>query len=210
MARSLPWRIPRTNPWLTVVALAAASTSGAAIVLHALSWLPMYFFVDVTAAPALVLLLVVGVLAHRIEDGVLLNRLWVGLPAGLAATLAYDGIRYLLLATGIIGFDPFKSHPIFGMLITGQPVTTTTSILVGWTYHLWNGISFAIIYTLVAGRAHWGYAIAWALLLEVAWVTAMPSVVEIGLTRDLVIVGIVGHGAYGLALAGVARRWIRR
>jgi hypothetical protein len=139
----------------------------------------------------------------------LLNRLIVGAWAGLVATLAYDGVRWLLLVVGVIDFDPYLSHPIFGMLITGQPETSLTAIIVGWLYHFWNGFGFGVMYTLVAGPASWLYAVAWALFLEIAWLTALPSVLSFQLNTGLITMSLIGHFAYGLVLGLLAQRFIR-
>jgi hypothetical protein len=169
----------------------------------------MYFLVEVLAPPSLLGLLIVGVAAHRIHSTIVLDRLVVGAWAGLAATLAYDAVRWLLRQTAIISFDPFMSHPIFGMLITGLPETSPTAVLIGWLYHFWNGFGFGVMYTLIAGPAAWGYAVIWALFLEVAWLTALPSVASFDLNPELITLSIVGHLAYGVVLGILAQRFIR-
>jgi hypothetical protein len=197
---------PATLKWIGV---ACACVSGAALVVHALGWLPMYFLIEVLAVPSLLGLLLVGVAARRINATVLYNRLVVGCWAGLVATLAYDAVRWLLLQIGVINFDPYLSHPIFGMLITGQPETSLTAILVGWLYHFWNGFAFGVMYTLVAGAASWMYAVLWALFLEVAWLTALPSVLSFRLNSGLISMSLIGHFAYGVVLGLLAQRFIR-
>jgi len=201
---------PSSNPAvLKWIGVACASVSGAALIVHALGWLPMYFLIEVLAAPSLIGLLLIGVIARRINADLLLNRLVVGIWAGFVATLAYDVVRWLLLQVGVINFDPYLSHPIFGMLITGQPETSLTAILVGWIYHFWNGIGFGIMYTLIAGAASWAYAVAWALFLEIAWLTALPSVLSFNLNAGLITMSIIGHVAYGVVLGLLAQRFIR-
>lgn len=199
----------RRHAILTLVALASASASILALLLHAVGWLPMYFLVDLMAAPSLVVLLVLGIIARRINQPIFLNRLAVGAWGGLAATLAYDAVRLALWRTGVFRFNPFVSHPIFGWLITGLPEETLTAQLVGWSYHFWNGFGFGIMYTLVAGPAHWGYALLWALFLEIGWLTALPSVLEFRLNPELITLSMIGHGAYGIALGLIARKFIR-
>jgi uncharacterized protein DUF6789 len=207
MTTTLRWQgLPMALKWVGVV---SASVSGAAILIHALGWLPMYFLIEVLAVPSLLGLLLVGVAARRVHADVVLNRLIVGSWAGLLATLAYDVVRWLLLQVGVINFDPYLTHPIFGMLITGQPETSTTAIVVGWLYHFWNGFTFGVMYTLVAGASHWGYAVLWALLLEVAWLTALPSVLSFNLNTRLIAMSLIGHIAYGLVLGPSAQRFIR-
>lgn len=194
---------------LSAIAFLSASISILALLLHAAGWLPMYFMIDVLGAPSIVLLLALGVYARRINEPVFLNRLFVGAWAGLLATFAYDGIRYVLWQANVFSFNPFISHPIFGTLITGLAESTTTAIVVGWAYHFWNGIGFGIMYTLVAGRARWWYAIVWALFLEIGWLTALPSALNFSLNRELVALSLIGHTAYGIVLGLLARRFIR-
>lgn len=199
----------RRRAVFTLVGGACASVSGLAILLHAAGWLPMYFTLDVLGPPSLLMLLLIGIYARRIDEQLVLNRLLVGAWAGLAATAAYDLVRLALRLSGAIRFDPFRTHPIFGMLITGQPEASSAALAAGWGYHLWNGVGFAVMYTLVAGPAHPGYALGWAMLLEVAWLTALPSTLNFQLNPDLLLVSLVGHAAYGVVLGVLARRFIR-
>lgn len=194
---------------LTSLALTCVSVSGLALLLHAAGWLPMYFLVDLLAAPSLVLLLILGIVASQIDERVFLDRLIIGAWGGLAATLAYDLIRYLLWASGVVSFNPFLSHPIFGRLITGLPAEALVARIVGWAYHFWNGFGFGIMYTLVAGRAHWYYALGWAMFLEIGWLTALPSTLALRLNPELVTLGIIGHGAYGTVLGLIAQGSVR-
>lgn len=200
---------PTTRTTLTVLAFACAAFSGAALIIHALGWLPMYFLINVLGAPSLILLLALGAIAYRINEKVFLNRLLIGLGAGLAATLAYDAIRLLIRTLGLISFDPFLSHPAFGHLITGLAETTLIAIVVGWAYHFWNGIGFGVMYTLVAGRSPWWYGLIWALVLEIAWLTALPSVIGLRLNWAYIIVSFIGHGAYGVVLGLLSARFVQ-
>lgn len=196
----------RRQALLTVLAFASAAVSGGALVLHALGWMPLYFTIELLGLPSIIILLILGIYARRIHAGVFFKRLTVGVWAGIVATAAYDLSRLIVWQVGLINFDPFLSHPIFGMLITGAPVETPLAIAVGWAYHAWNGLGFAIMYTLIAGSAHWAYALLWSMMLELAWISAMTAVVELRLNPELVVLGIIGHIAYGAGLAWVARR----
>jgi hypothetical protein len=202
-------RMNRGQLVLSGIASICASVSILALLIHATGWLPMYFLVDLLAAPSLILLLALGAIAQRINQPVFLDRLIVGAWGGLVATFAYDLTRLGLWQSGLIDFDPFLSHPIFGSMITGLAETTSTAIIVGWAYHFWNGFGFGIIYTLVAGPANWGYALLWALFLEAGWLTALPSILEFRLNPQLIVVSLIGHAAYGMALGFVAQKVIR-
>ena len=195
---------------LTSLAFAGASVSLVALLLHAAGWLPLYFAVDLLGAPSLMLLAVLGVFANRVREEIFFSRLATGAWAGLAATGAYDLIRLAIRESGLIHFDPFLSHPIFGRLITNAPETTTMAIVVGWAYHLWNGLGLGLMYVLVAGPAPWYFALAWALVLEIAWLATLPSVLHLSVSAAFVTVGFVGHGAYGVVLGLLAQRFTRK
>ena len=203
--RAMRW----TRPTLTAVGVACAGFSGAALLLHAAGWLPLYFLINVLGAPSLILLFLLAGLAYRLDETVFLNRLVTGAWAGLAATLAYDAIRLGLRLANLIPFNPFQSHPAFGMLITGAPEASLLAQGVGWAYHFWNGIGFGIMYTLVAGRAHWLYALGWAAVLELAWLSALPSVLSLKLNLAYLATSAIGHGAYGVVLGLLSQRYSR-
>jgi hypothetical protein len=191
---------------LTAVAAACAGFSAAALVLHAAGLVPIYFAVDLLGAPSLVLLLLCGVYARVVNERVFLSRLVHGPWMGLAATLAYDAVRYPLWAGGLVGFDPFRSHRLFGQLITGHPADGAAALYAGWGYHFWNGIGLGVVYTVIAGPARWWYAVAWAGVLEVLWLLSLPAAVELRLGGEVVAVSLLGHVVYGTVLGLLARR----
>ena len=194
---------------LTLTALGSASVSIAALLLHVAGWLPMYFLVNMLAAPSLILLLLCGVVASRMDERVFLNRLVTGAWGGIAATVAYDLIREIVWRAGMLTYYPFRSHPVFGSLITGAPEESAMAVVVGWAYHFWNGFGFGVMYTLIAGPAHWCFALGWALLLEVGWLTAMPGLLQFRLSAEFLAVSLSGHAMYGVALGLIAQRFIR-
>jgi len=199
----------RRHLLLTILAILSAAVSIGSLLIYALGILPMYFTVNLVAAPSLVMLLVLGVLARCIDEKVFFNRLLVGAISGILATVAYDLIRLVLWKGGVFSYDPFLSHPIFGSFITELPETHTKAIVVGWAYHFWNGFAFGIMYTLIAGRAKWGYALLWALFLEVGWILALPSTLSFQLNSELIAISFIGHGAYGVVLGLLAQRYVR-
>ncbi len=199
----------REHAILTVIAFTSASVSILALLFYAFAGLPMYILVNIVGPLSLLVLTALGVLAKKLNQEVFFNRLVVGAWAGIAATLAYDAIRYALWSGGVFSYNPFVSHPIFGFLITGQPVESTAAIAVGWLYHFWNGFGFGIMYTLVAGPARWWYALIWALVLEAGWILALPGALNFDLNSELLAISFIGHGAYGIALGLLSQRFIR-
>lgn len=200
-------RLP--NLPLTFTAFVAASVSIVALLLHAAGLLPMYLLINILGPPSLVILLILGIVAYRIREYVFFDRLIVGAWGGLSATLAYDLSRYVLWAAGVFSYNPFLSHPIFGSLITGQPPSSSAAIVVGWAYHFWNGFGFGIMYTLIAGPAHWFYAFVWAMFLEIGWLTTLPSILPLKLNLEWVAISLTGHGVYGVILGLISQRIIK-
>lgn len=191
---------------LTLGAVLCASTSIAALFLYMLRILPMYFFIDSITAPSTILLLIIGVYSHHVNERVFLNRLAVGCGVGLLATVAYDVIRLPLWVSGLIHFNPFFTNQLFGEIITGSPANSLTSIVVGWGYHYWNGFGFGVIYTLIAGSAKWYHGIIWALILEIGWLLALPGALHFRLGWDFVAVSLIGHTAYGMVLGTLSQK----
>ncbi len=194
---------------MSVVGAACALGSVVALVLYGFGRLPMYFLIDTLALPSLGLLLISGIVAKRINEEVFLNRLWIGVWGGLVATLAYDLVRFLIWKAQLITFNPFLTNQVFGLIITGYPVTSVSATIVGWVYHFWNGFGLGTVYTLLAGPAHWYYALIWALILELGWLAAMPTTLHFRLTSGFIAVSLIGHAAYGLVLGIIASRLIR-
>ena len=106
-------------------------------------------------------------------------------------------------------FDPFRSHPNFGALILDTSPATSAAHIAGWAYHFWNGISFGIIFVMLAGGARFYYALVWALALETATVTIYPNVFDISRSDWMfVAVSFIGHAVYGLTLGVLGREWL--
>lgn len=136
----------------TAVALAAAVAAGAE--LFALSATGRWKFIDLLlhvgapAAALLVLVLVVAVLMRwqRLSRGVV-----VGFAAGVIATFGLEVVR-------ITGFRVLHSMPgdlptLMGVQATGRIMLgpNTSSTIIGYLDHLWNGAMFGIIFALIIG-----------------------------------------------------------
>jgi hypothetical protein len=133
-----------------------------------------------------------------------INRLRGGLIAGVVGLVAYDLVRLLVLLTGV-PFNPFRPIEIYGLLILNAPYDTTLTKTVGWAFHIWNGLSFAAMYTLAVGRGRVLWGVLWGLMLEVAMISTYPTIFRILVDRWFILVSLTGHFAYGLTLGIVAR-----
>lgn len=187
------------------VGIVAASLSGIAILLHAVGAVHLGFSVILFAPATVVLILLVA--THRKSPGrsIFLQRLAAGLFAGCIGLIAYDAIRWLILIGGFVPFDPFRAIEVFGLLILRSDIDTWLTKMVGWLFHIWNGLSFAVMYTLALGRGQIWWAIAWSLTLEIAMLSTYPSMFRILLDWPFVVVSLIGHLAYGMGFGLTAR-----
>jgi hypothetical protein len=198
------WRRPAL-----LIAFLAASTSGLAVLLYAAGWITLNYSLRILAPLTMFafVALVASTGPHR--EQLLVTRLAGGLLAGAAGLAAYDLLRLLILASGLVGFNPFRLIEVYGLLILDAPEDTALTKVVGWAFHLWNGLSFAMMYTLLLGRGRLLWALGWGLLLELGTVVSYPSMFGLTLGREFVLVSLSGHLAYGLALGVTARRVVK-
>ena len=194
---------------LRTVTATAASTSALAFVLAIAGVIEMPFTINAIALPSMALIVALSVWAGRVHRTAFMRRLWVGLIAGALATIAYDLLRWVILVTVPWDFDPFRAHRNFGALIMSTSPHATSALVAGWVYHLWNGLSFAVMYTMMAGGARWRWAFLWAMALETATVITYPT--AFGMRRSdlpFVTVSFLGHAVYGTTLGVLARNWL--
>ncbi|HJT80272.1 MAG TPA: hypothetical protein VJ719_03660 [Chthoniobacterales bacterium] len=201
--------IPKTESRAAVVTLiigfVAASLSGVAVLLHAFQAVHLGFSVIVLAPATVVLILIIATRKQSFARAIFLQRLGAGLFAGLIGLIAYDAIRWVILITGFVPFNPFRAIEVFGLLILRTDIDSCLTKSVGWLFHIWNGLSFASMYTLALGRGRVWWAIIWSLLLEVAMLSTYPSMFRIMLDWPFLVVSLIGHLAYGLGLGLTAR-----
>ena len=70
-------------------------------------------------------------LAQRPGREIFVQRLVSGLFAGFVGLVAYDGVRWLILLSGIVPFDPFRVIEGFGLLILRADAETWLTKTVG-------------------------------------------------------------------------------
>jgi hypothetical protein len=182
---------------LLILALLAALSSISALLLQWAGWVRMPFTVTFVSLPGTLLLLCITVWAGRTNRDLLFNRLIVGVTAGALGLVAYDLMRLFVQLALPVGFDAFFSMRAFGTLMTGQPLASPAALVTGWIYHVSNGLSFGIIYALLAGPARWYWGLVWGLILEIAMLVVYPAVFNPTPRSGFVVVSIVGHAAFG-------------
>lgn len=215
--------------WLTGLALWAGSgatifmllsASGYAMWGRGLTKMPeflpvMYEVVNIYAwviwVPSLIVLALVWVYSHK-NFPALANRIWAGLGAGAVATLALDTFRQL----GVIhGWLPMDTVQLFGKMILGPQSPELAWTTAGLAYHFLNGASFGAFYAIIWGKAHWMWAVAWALLVELGMMTLPPMAPTVGLfgsqtgSPALFLITLVAHVAYGVMLGLLVQHWVK-
>lgn len=141
--------------------------------------------------------------AYRVQP--ISSLLLSGLFAGALATLAYDVVRIPVAHSGI---PVFKAISYFGTLLLGVQSPTPVSEILGWAYHLSNGVSFGLMYTALFRTPKIYTALLWGLTLE--FVMLLTPYAEIfGYRRDTKFFAITfgAHAVYGLVLYLGLRLW---
>lgn len=200
------WPLRRSSAWVPLV-LGAASIGS----------LLLYFF-GVTSLrrgtgwlllPSVFLLAAFVAWRRSLGDHELVDRIGAGLWAGALATLAYDLVRVPISESGI---PVFKAISYFGTVMLGETRPTLATELLGWSYHLSNGIGFGLMYTVGVARPSLWTAMGWGLILEgVMLLTPYVEVLGYRASPTFFAVTIGAHLIYGAVLwAGLAGwRWLR-
>lgn len=199
------WLMPRREP-LALVALALGASSIATLLLYFYGVLPMGQAVRWLLLPAVALLAAFAAWArkHRPE---LSRRILAGLWAGALATLAYDLVRVPISASGL---PVFKAISYFGTVILDQTRPTVASELVGWSYHLSNGIGFGLMYVMIFARQRLWSALVWGVTLEVAMLlTPYAEVFGYRISPRFLAITVGAHVVYGIVLWACLRLWTR-
>jgi hypothetical protein len=167
---------------------------------------------------------VLAALDRRRGDGHVWRAVSIGLLGGLLAAVAYDVFRLPFVFAREWGIDAvvppmplFKVFPRFGAMVLGQPAEqpsySLAAQIIGWIYHFSNGATFGVMYLALVGDArkrHWGWAILFALGLELGMLlTPYPNVFNIPVTARFIIVTLVAHAIFGVSLGLSARSLAR-
>jgi hypothetical protein len=196
-----------------VLAVAAAGVSGA--VLFALSeagYASLSRLALEVQLPAIGVLVVVGIWAAATGRRGLWRTLLLGIGIGLAATAGLELVR-------AVGFRAFHAMPgsmpmLMGVLLTNRIMAGPDAVsnLVGWTDHVYNGVTFVLIYLLAFGRRQPWLAFPYALLVGTGFLVS-PAPVALGagffgagLGAKFAITVYLAHALFGTVLYLFVRR----
>src|SRR5215207_746218 len=158
----------------TILAVAALF-SGAALVASIVTGISLALTLASLAAVALLTVAYEWAVAGIDARALIRKQLVIGALAGVVATAAYDLTRLLLTGSGLLTFNPFETFGIFGKLIIGSGAPESLALAVGTSYHLLNGVAFAVAYCFLLGGRNWKFGILWAMGLETAMLTIYPG-----------------------------------
>ena len=190
---------------IRLVLFFSGSLSIASLLLYFLGVFDFRSGVTWLLAIELVCITVLWLLSKRHDESRTGNLLASGLFAGALATLAYDVVRIPVAHSGI---PVFKAISYFGTLLLGVQSPTPISEVLGWAYHLSNGVSFGLMYAALFRTPKIYTALLWGLTLE--FVMLLTPYAEIfGYRRDAKFFAITfgAHAVYGLVLYLGLRLW---
>jgi hypothetical protein len=188
---------------------AAALFSGAALVAHILAGVSLRLTLLFTA---LLLVLAIVLIARRSapQQRARLRRVaGAGLLAGVIATAAYDGAKFLLSRGTDSPYNPFEAIRAFGLLLAGPSAPPVAIYAAGTSFHLLNGISFGVAFCFLFRRRSLLQGIAWGMFLELFQLTLFPGWLDIRSYREFVQISVLAHLVYGAVLSLVAQAILR-
>ncbi len=188
-----------------LVFLAACVPPVGSLLAKSYGLLPMRTGVLAMGLPATAMLLAGWYWARRAGRDGLADALAIGAWGGLLGTFAYDVARFPFW---MYGTRVYGTIGVFGVWLLEAETSSRFTEVTGWLYHFWNGITFGIMYALVARGRHWTWGVAWGCVLETIMLVS-PLGTIFHMTGDFRFVGIayVGHVFYGATLGRLVQRW---
>lgn len=81
----------------------------------------------------------------------------------------------------------------------------------GYTWHALNGVSFGVMYTMLAGDGNWGLAFAWGVFVWLAMMVAMPIMMpHVGFPKWFPLWPLLAHVVMAVPIGAVALAWVSR
>lgn len=203
-------RPSRGAPLIRLLLGAALCASGAALVGYFLFGLPLAVLLLITVSLAVGTWALVLRRMPAQSRAVLGRRARMGLLAGIPAVAAYDLSRWALIELTGSSVKPFEAWRAFGELLGAGDRAGTAALLVGFCFHLTNGLTFAAAYGVVLAHKGIFAGIAWGLVLEGFMVSFYPGWLGLKALDEFVSVTIFGHVVYGAVLGSLANRQWKR
>lgn len=210
----------RRRPSPLMVAGVASLGNGVAVVLSITTGMPLGGLLLIVWTVNIGAFVTMSALGGARTRATILKALVVGIVVGVVAVVAYDATKAALSQLDPSPYDPFEVTRRFGVLLTGPGTSAAVVSLVGWAFHLLNGITFTIVFACLFARSgrisrRRGIAtgIAWGLFLETFQLALYPGWMSIGFIDEFRRISFLAHLVFGTLLgllvpAGL--RWIDR
>jgi hypothetical protein len=196
------------------VAGVASLANGAALVLHIVGGLSLPALLAICWSVGLVGAALVVRIAGPAARSLLLRRIGIGLVAGVVATVAYDVAKAILSTLDPSPYNPFEATHVFGQLLIGTDPPDALVRGVGWAFHLANGATFGIAFSLLLGGGSRTRSvltgIAWGLGLETFQLVLFPGWLSVKFLDEFRTISFGAHIVFGavlglLVFSGMAR-----
>jgi len=163
---------------------------------------------DLTVAflfPSIILLALIIAVGFLVGEKDTSKQIITGIFGGAIATIGLEIVREIGFHMGGMPGDLPK---LMGVLLLDRFALgpDTWSNIAGWSNHFWNGASFGIIYSLLAGKGKILYGLVFGMLMALGFMMS-PVVVALGVGKFGVDFGIgfaitvmLAHFAFGLIL----------
>jgi len=190
---------------LSILALIAAGVSPNLFVISQAGYAKLSDLAITFLIPSIILLAVIIAVAFLAGEKPTGKQILTGLAGGAIATIGLEVVREIGFHMGGMPGDMPK---LLGVLLLDRFALgpSTWSNIAGWSYHFWNGASFGIIYSLLAGRGNKWYGISFGLLMAIGFM-ASPVVVALGVGKfgvdygpGFAITVTLAHIAFGIIL----------
>lgn len=192
-----------------VTGATALLASGASLLLSIASGAPLAWTLPICLALSLASVAIVSAATPASVRAVVRRRALAGFAAGLAATAAYDAVRWSIVWSLDLSINPFEAFRWFGWSLGGRELSEPAAFGIGVLFHSLNGVMFAGAYGVLAAGRRWFWGVGWALGLEVLMLVAYPAWLNLaGVMEEFTLVSFTGHVAYGIVL-GLAGSQLR-
>ncbi len=166
----------------------------------------VWFTLLAVGGPALAVF-VVGWNAADIDHKTrVVQQVKVGLVAGVGGLVVYDLVRWSVVWVTGVSINLFEAFPVFGELLVGSGASTGAVWAAGVGYHVFNGLGFAVFFSIFWGRKGVIAGVGWAFLLEIATLLVYPGWLDIRAKGEFTVVSMAGHVGYGLAIGYICKR----
>lgn len=199
----------------TILALAVAAIGPNILVVALTPGMPeMPFLTKVALLPSIGLLLLVFLLAKKMNYIRLSDRIIAGLWIGAVASGGLDIVR---LIGFYLGYMPGNMPRMFGVLIMDTMAIgpDPLSDFVGSLYHFWVGACFGLTLTLIGGKVRWWWGLIWGIIIEIGMMTTSPMVVAmdtgyfgVKFGPGLFIVSFTAHLVLGILMGLLTEKYV--